>query len=84
MSTTQLLRRMGAALGKPARLIPVPVMALRLGAALLGKSELAQRLCGSLQIDMAQTHELLGWHPPFSVDESLQKTAEGYLRETVF
>ena len=82
LSTTQLLRRMGAVLGKPARLIPVPVLALRLGAALVGKPELAQRLCGSLQIDMSKTQELLGWRPPFSVEESLQKTAEGYLRET--
>ena len=82
LSTTQLLRRMGAALGKPARLIPVPVFVLKLGAALVGKPELAQRLCGSLQINMSKTQALLGWRPPFSVDESLQKTAEGYLRET--
>ena len=82
LSTTQLLRRMGAALGKPARLIPVPVSILKLGAALVGKPELAQRLCGSLQIDMSKTRELLGWTPPFSVDEGLKKAAEGYLRET--
>ena len=82
LSTTQLLRRMGAALGKPARLIPVPVSVLKLGAALVGKPELAQRLCGSLQVDMSKTRELLGWTPPFSVDEGLKKAAEGYLRET--
>ena len=82
LSTTQLLRRMGAALGKPARLIPDPVSVLKLGAALVGKPELAQRLCGSLQVDMSKTTELLGWTPPFSVDEGLKKAAEGYLRET--
>jgi nucleoside-diphosphate-sugar epimerase len=82
LSTTQLLRRMGAALGTPARLLPVPMSALKLGAALLRRPELVQRLCGSLQIDMSKTQELLGWRPPFSVEESLQKTAEGYLRET--
>ena len=82
LSTTQLLRRMGAALGKPARLIPVPVSVLKLGAALVGKPELAQRLCGSLQVDMSKTRELLGWTPPFSVDEGLKKAAEGNLRET--
>jgi nucleoside-diphosphate-sugar epimerase len=81
LSTTQLLRRMGAALGTPARLLPVPMSALKLGAALLRRPELVQRLCGSLQIDMSKTQELLGWRPPFSVEESLQKTAEGYLRE---
>ena len=73
LSTTQLLRRMGAALGKPARLIPVPVPVLKLGAALVGKPELAQRLFGSLQVDMSKTTELLGWTPPFSVDEGLKK-----------
>ena len=82
MSTSQLLRRMGAALGKPARLVPVPVSALKLGAALVRKPELAQRLCGSLQVDTSKTAELLGWRPPFSVDEGLKKAAEGYLRET--
>ena len=82
LSTTQLLRRMGAALGKPARLIPVPVPVLKLGAALVGKPELAQRLCGSLQVDMSKTRELLGWIPPFSIEEGLKKAAKGYSRET--
>ena len=83
LSTTQLLRRMGAALGKPARLIPVPASVLKLGAALVGRPELAQRLCGSLQVDISKTRELLGWRPPVSVDEGLRRAAEGYLRETV-
>jgi UDP-glucose 4-epimerase len=83
LSTTQLLRRMSHALGKPARLIPVPASVLKLGAALVGKPELAQRLCGSLQVDISKTRELLGWRPPVSVDEGLRRTAEGYLRETV-
>ena len=82
LSTTQLLRRMGAALGKPARLIPVPASALKLGAALVGKPELAQRLCGALQVDISKTKELLGWRPPVSVDEGLKRAAEGYMRET--
>jgi nucleoside-diphosphate-sugar epimerase len=81
LSTTQLLRRMGSALGKPARLIPVPASLLKLGAALAGRPELAQRLCGSLQVDISKTKELLGWRPPFSVNEGLKKAAEGYLRE---
>ena len=82
LSTTQLLRRMGAALGKPARLIPVPVSVLKLGAALLGKPEFAQRLCESLQVDMSKTRELLGWTPPFAVDAGLEKAAKEYSRET--
>lgn len=79
LSTTELLRRMGAALGKPARLLPVPSWVLEVGAAMLGKRALSQRLCGSLQIDISKTRELLNWSPPVSVDEALRKTAEHFL-----
>lgn len=79
LSTTQLLRRMGCALGKPARLIPVPPMLIKLGAALVGKPAVAQRLCDSLQVDISKTRRLLGWSPPVSVDEGLKKAAQGYL-----
>jgi nucleoside-diphosphate-sugar epimerase len=79
LSTTQLLRRMGQAMGKPARLIPVPPALLKAGAALVGKPELAQRLCGSLQVDIAKTRELLGWSPPISVDEGLRRAAGGWI-----
>ncbi len=76
LSTTDLLRRMGQALGKPARLLPVPPALLKLGAALIGKPELAQRLCGSLQVDISKTRQLLGWTPPVSVDEGLRRAAK--------
>lgn len=81
LSTTQLLQRLGRALGKPARLIPVPAMLLKAGAALVGKPAIAQRLCGSLQVDISKTQQLLGWVPPLSVDEGLKRAAEGYLHE---
>jgi len=79
LSTTDLLRRMGQALGKPARLIPVPQQLLTLAAKVLGKPGIAQRLCGSLQVDIAKTRELLGWNPPVSVDEGLRRTAAHWM-----
>jgi nucleoside-diphosphate-sugar epimerase len=77
VSTTQLLRRMGAALGHPARLLPFSPGSLERIASLLGKRDVAQRLCGSLQVDIAKTRELLGWRPPLSLDQGLKKAAEG-------
>jgi len=79
LSTTALLRRTAAALGRPARLIPVPALVLRTTARLLGKADFAQRLCGSLQVDISKTRELLGWVPPVSVDEALKQTARHFL-----
>lgn len=79
VSTTQLLRRMGDALGRPARLLPVPVWMLEVGGALLGRRDLTQRLCGNLQVDISKAKELLGWSPPVSMDEGLRRTAGHYL-----
>lgn len=51
------------------------VMCLKLGAAVLGKADVAQRLLGSLQVDIAKNHQLLGWTPPVSVDAALKQVA---------
>jgi nucleoside-diphosphate-sugar epimerase len=81
LSTSELLRRMGIALGKPARLLPVLSGLLEQGARLLGKQALGQRLCGYLQVDISKTRELLNWTPPVSVDEALGKTAKYFLEQ---
>ena len=80
LSTTALLQRLGLALGKPARLLPVPQRLLTASLTLLGKGDIAQRLCGSLQVDISKTRDLLGWVPPLSVDEALRQTAQAYLQ----
>jgi len=82
LSASELLRRMGTALGKPARLLPIPSGFLETCAAMLGKQALSQRLCGSLQVDISKTRELLGWTPPLSVDDGLRKTAKHFLEQS--
>jgi nucleoside-diphosphate-sugar epimerase len=76
LSTTELLRGVGEAMDKPARLIPVPAGMLEFGAALLGKKAMAQRLLGSLQVDISKTCELLDWKPPYTVQEGLRRCFE--------
>lgn len=79
LSTAELLRRTAAALGRPARLFPVPAQLLQTVAGVLGRADLARRLCGSLQVDISKTREMLGWAPPISVDDALARTARHYL-----
>lgn len=76
LSTADLLSRIGKALNRPARLIPVPVSILIIASRLLGKSSIAQRLLGSLQVDISKTCTLLNWKPPLSVDEGLRRAAQ--------
>jgi nucleoside-diphosphate-sugar epimerase len=77
LSTPDLIRRMARAMNRPARLLPVPVWALKAGASLLGKGDAVQRLCGNLQVDISKSRELLGWSPPVSVDEGLRRAVGG-------
>lgn len=81
LSTTELLQRMSQALGKRPRLLPVPAWILETVAKVVGRQSIAQRLCGSLQVDIAHTRDLLGWTPPVSVDAALQKTAQHFLEQ---
>lgn len=73
LSTTELFKGVAKAMGKPSRLLPVPTELLMCGATVLGKRGLAQRLLGSLQVDISQTRNVLGWRPPLSVEEGLRR-----------
>ncbi|MDP1666442.1 MAG: SDR family oxidoreductase [Methylobacter sp.] len=81
LSTTELLQRMSKALGKPAKLFPMPIGVLKAAAILLGRRDMAQRLCNSLQVDISKTCDLLGWQPPVSVDDALKRTAADFLQK---
>ncbi|AZZ46880.1 NAD-dependent dehydratase [Pseudomonadaceae bacterium SI-3] len=82
LSISELLRRLAAALGRPARLLAIPGGWLAMAARLLGREDVHARLCGSLQVDMSKTQELLGWAPPVRVDDALGETARDYLYQS--
>ncbi|WP_420550179.1 UDP-glucose 4-epimerase family protein [Litorivicinus lipolyticus] len=73
LSTTELLHSVAKAAGKSSRLIPVPCSFLMFAATLIGKQAVAQRLLGSLQVDISKARDLLGWEPPISVEEGLRR-----------
>jgi nucleoside-diphosphate-sugar epimerase len=79
VSTTQLLVNMASALLAPNRLIPIPTKWFTVVTKLIGKPAISQRLCGSLQVDISKTKELLNWEPPYSSAESMKKTANAFL-----
>lgn len=73
VSTTELLQQLAVAMGRPSRLLPVPQALLRLGARALGKGAMADRLLGSLQVDISATQARLDWVPPVSFEEGMQR-----------
>jgi nucleoside-diphosphate-sugar epimerase len=80
LSTPELLRMIANAIGRPARLFPLPVPLLRLAGRALGRLNEVDRLVGSLQVDSSATRDLLGWTPPVSVEEGIKRMVTGTQR----
>lgn len=71
VSTPELCRAIGAALGRPARLFPFPV-------ALLDLAPPLRKLTRSLEVDDGPIRAALGWRPPFTFEEAIRATAEQF------
>lgn len=82
LSTPALIRALAKALGKSARLLPVPLPLLRLAGQLVGKDAEIARLLDSLEIDGTGIERELAWQPPYTLDEGLEATA-AWFRETL-
>jgi len=76
VSTSELLRQLGASMGCPARLFACPAVLLKLAGRLTGKADQVERLLGSLQVDSSKIRRELGWIPPFTLESGLRTTAE--------
>lgn len=76
LSTTELMVNMAKAMNIPARLIPIPEKILIAIATICGKGDLAQRLCGSLQVDISKNKLLLNWVPPVSAKDGFRRVVE--------
>ncbi len=74
VSLTRLLRLIGQAMDKRVWLLPIPAGLMQGTATLLGKSAVASRLLGSLQVDIQHTRQTLGWQPIRTVDEAIHQT----------
>ncbi|EGR0085169.1 NAD-dependent epimerase/dehydratase family protein [Vibrio vulnificus] len=58
-------------LGKKAIQLPVPVSLMRFAGRLTGKSAMIEQLYGNLEVDSSNIKEVLGWTPPFTMEQSM-------------
>lgn len=76
VSTSEMVRQMAIALEKPTWQLPVPIWCYKVLGKLCGKTEVVDRLIGSLQVDITHTKETLGWKPPQTLEEGFKETAQ--------
>lgn len=83
LSTADLIRRLAAAMNKPARLLPCPIALLQLGAAIFRQRGAVARLTDSLTIDATHLHDTLNWTPRILLDQGLIDTARWYYQARI-
>jgi len=73
LSTPELLDGMAKAMGRDIRLFPIPLSFLSLVAVIIGKRGEANRLLGSLQLDISKTLDVLDWAPVIDFEEGVRR-----------
>lgn len=75
LSTSEIVRLMGQSMGKKIWQVPVPIWCFTLAGKILGKSDIVNRLVGSLHVDISETKNRLDWTPPQSIEEGFLEVA---------
>ena len=83
VSTPELVRAVARAMGRPSRLLAVPVGLLRFAGTLLGKRAAVDRLTGSLYVDSSAIRSRLGWVPPYLFTAGLSATVEAWRHDAM-
>ena len=80
LSTSELLIRVAACMDKSTFLIPISERVIETSLNLIGKSDIAVRLCSSLQVDISKSKSVLDWTPPMGVDQGLKKVVQHFVK----
>lgn len=78
LSTGELIRRLAREMGRPPRLFGLPRSMSGLLWRLPAAAGMRTRLFCSLEVDASPAREVLGWTPPYTVDEGLTETVRWY------
>jgi UDP-glucose 4-epimerase len=81
VSTPELIRQIAKAMDRRTRMPALPVGVLQFFGYVSGYRPQVDRLCGSLAVDITNTRTELGWSPPVSLAEGLERTVRWYLAE---
>ncbi|EOA6616084.1 TPA: NAD-dependent epimerase/dehydratase family protein [Vibrio vulnificus] len=71
VSIKEFTNAIAKGLGKKVFQLPVPLTLMRLAGKLTGKSAMIEQLYGNLEVDSSNIKEVLGWTPPFTMEQSM-------------
>ncbi len=71
VSIKEFTNAIAKGLGKKVFQLPIPVTFMRLAGRLVGKSAMIEQLYGNLEVDSSNIKEVLGWTPPFTMEQAM-------------
>jgi nucleoside-diphosphate-sugar epimerase len=51
--------------------LPIPIWLMRRTAHIVGRTSMVEQLLGNLQVDSSNVHEVLGWTPPYTMEQAM-------------
>jgi nucleoside-diphosphate-sugar epimerase len=79
-TTADFIRAISRAMGRPDRLLNVPVGLVRAAARLVGRADQVRKMAVPLAVDAAETCRSLDWQPPRTMDQALAAIFAGSSR----
>lgn len=78
VSTPELIKIIARAMNKKIVLFPMHPGILKIICKIVGKTAEMEKLTGSLLIDSSKIRNLLGWKPPYTLEEGIRETVKDY------
>ena len=78
LSIRDVIQGLAKGMERKARLFYLPETFLRIPLKLLKREEILEKIIGSLQLDISSIKKTLGWSPPISTAEGLEKTGRSF------
>ena len=78
VSTPDLIKMIACAMKKRAVLFSLYPGILKVLCKIIGRSEELEKLTGTLIVDSSKIRNLLGWKPPFTLEQGIQETVNYY------
>lgn len=76
VSTPDLIKMIACAMNKKTVLFSLHPGILKVLCRIIGKTEELDKLTGSLLVDSSKIRDLLGWKPPFTLEEGIRETVK--------
>lgn len=73
ISTLELIKILSQAIEVKSRAFSIPINIILFIARLLGRADIARRLCCNLQVDISKAENLLGWNPSINIRNGLAR-----------